>query len=180
MIRLLVALVVLAEIASFVLVGQAVGVLMTLLLVVAAALGGAALLRRGGGDAVRSMQEAMRQGRDPRPALLRGGFRVVAALLLVVPGFFGDAVALLLLLPPVQRVVAAALARRGLQAAGAATLHRSPPSGARPASPVDFPTSGFPAPPPRATPAAPVEDAEWEELSPSQRPTHRPSGWTRH
>jgi UPF0716 protein FxsA len=171
MVRLLLALVVLAEIASLVLVGQAVGVLGTLLLVVLAAVVGAALLRQQGGEALRSMRGALERGSDPRPALLRGGFRLVAALLLIVPGFLGDAVALLLLLPPVQRAAAAALARLGTRtgmrvvgARGTTTLRAGPPW-----SPSD--------------PRDAVPEAEWEEL-PSQRPTHRPSqgpsGWTRH
>ena len=70
---------------------------------VAAALLGASLLRRQGSDALASMRRTLDTGRDPRPALLRGGFRLVAALLLILPGFLGDLVALALLLPPVQR-----------------------------------------------------------------------------
>lgn len=164
MARLLAVAVILVEVASLILVGQAIGVLPTLLLVVLAALAGAALLRRQGADAVRGMRGALERGRDPRPALLRGGFRVVAALLLIVPGFASDLVALLLLLPPVQRVAAAALARRGLRVAEASRMEFEMRAGsARPAAPQDR-----------------VIDAEWEELPPSQRPTHRPSGWTRH
>lgn len=171
MARLLVVLLVLAEIASLILVGQALGVLLTLLLVLLAAVLGAALLRRQGGDAVRSMRGALQAGRDPRPALLRGGFRLVAALLLIVPGFLGDAVALLLLLPPVQKAAAQALARRST---GAVRVVRT----------TGFDPMGRPMPPARDPSVPPardgVEDAEWEELAPGKRPTHRPSGWTRH
>lgn len=164
MVRLLVAAVVLLEIASLILVGQAVGVLATLLLVVLAAFGGAALLRRQGSDAIRGMRGALERGRDPRPALLRGGFRVMAGLLLIVPGFASDLVALLLLLPPVQRAAAAALARRGVRMTEASRMEFELRAGpARPAPPQDR-----------------IVDAEWEELPPTQRPTHRPSGWTRH
>lgn len=166
MVRLLVVALVLAEIASLILVGQILGVLLALLLVVLAALGGGAILKRQGGDAIRGMRGALQVGRDPRPALLRGGFRVVAALLLIVPGFLGDLVALLLLLPPVQRALATALARHSL------TVVRAGRAGG-------LQTGPRPAPPP-AAPQDAVEDAEWEELSPGKRPTHRPSGWTRH
>jgi UPF0716 protein FxsA len=163
MARLLVAAVVLAEIASLLLVGQALGVLLTLLLVIAAALGGAALLRRQGSDALAGMRGALNRGRDPRPALLRGGFRLAAALLLIFPGFASDAVALLLLLPPVQGL----LTRR----------FKGPASGFVVA---DRFSAGPLAPrhePPRDRV---VDEAEWEEVAPPKRPTHRPSGWTRH
>ena len=163
MARLLVATLVLAEIASFVIVGQWVGVLGTLLLVVLAALLGVTLLRRQGGEALAQMRGTLRTGRDPRPALLRGGFRLVAALLLIVPGFLGDVVALLLLLPPVQRALAKRFARQGARI-------------------VALRTESFTAaaPPEARPPRDRVVDAEWEEIPPHQRPTHRPSGWTRH
>jgi UPF0716 protein FxsA len=162
MARLLVAALVLAEIASFVIVGQAVGVLGTLLLVVLAAALGIALLRRQGGEALAQMRGTLRTGRDPRPALLRGGFRLVAALLLIVPGFLGDIVAVLLLLPPVQR----ALARRfALQGARVVTLRSQHFAASRPVA---------------EPPSDSVVDADWEEVPMPKRPTHRPSGWTRH
>lgn len=167
MVRLAVVVLVLAEIASLVLVGQVVGVLGTLLLVVLAALAGAAILRRQGGEALRGMRGAMHQGRDPRPALMRGGFRLVAALLLIVPGFLGDILALLLLLPPVQRAIARGFARRGVRIVEAGRRGFE----ARP---------GRPAAPPRAPVADSVVDADWEEVAPPKQPTHRPSGWTRH
>jgi UPF0716 protein FxsA len=165
MVRLLVIALVLAEIASLILVGQAAGVLLTLLLVVLAALAGAGILKRQGSDAIRGMRGALSAGRDPRPALLRGGFRVLAALFLIFPGFLGDIVAVLLLLPPVQKAVSLALARRGLQPV-------------RTGGAGGFEATGRPMPP--APPRDAVEDAEWEELAPGKRPTHRPSGWTRH
>lgn len=163
MVRLLIIALVLAEIASLILMGQAVGVLLALLLVILAALAGAGILRRQGSDAIRGMRGALQTGRDPRPTLLRGGFRVVAALLLIFPGFLGDVVALLLLLPPVQKAAALALARRGLQ-------------GVRTGRAGSFEMTGRPAAPPQD----PVEDADWEEVAPGKRPTHGPSGWTRH
>jgi hypothetical protein len=47
-----------------------------------------------------------------------------------------------------------------------------------------FDPMGCPVPPARDPSVPPardaVEDAEWEELAPGKRPTHRPSGWTRH
>jgi UPF0716 protein FxsA len=162
MARLLVAGLVLAEIASLILVGRSLGVLLTLLLVVLAAVLGVAILRRQGSEALRRMRGSLQGGRDPRPALLAGGFRLMAALLLIVPGFLGDAVALALLLPPVQAAVARSLARRGLRMMPARRM-----------GPDVRPARSEP-------PQNRVEDADWEEVAPPKRPTHRPSGWTRH
>ncbi|HVG47011.1 MAG TPA: FxsA family protein [Rubellimicrobium sp.] len=164
MIRLAVVAYLLAEVASLALVGRWAGVLMTLLLVVAAALLGASLLRRQGGDALASMRRTLDTGRDPRPALLRGGFGLVAALLLIVPGFLGDVVALLLLLPPVQRLLARRLSARAASSSRV-VMTRTEVFGSRPT---------------RAPPQDRVVEAEWEEVPPPKRPTHPPSGWTRH
>jgi UPF0716 protein FxsA len=163
MARFLVAAFVLAEIASLIIVGQAVGLLLTLLLVIAAALGGAALLRRQGSDALAGMRGALNRGRDPRPALLRGGFRLAAALLLIFPGFLSDVAALLLLLPPVQQLMTRRF--KGRTSGFVMTeSFRSGPAEPRPTPPRD----------------RVVDEAEWEEVTPAKRPTHRPSGWTRH
>ncbi|WP_176559270.1 FxsA family protein [Rubellimicrobium roseum] len=164
MARLLLPLLVLGEIAGFVLVGRAVGVLGTLALVVLATALGVWLLKRQGAEAMASMRGTLQTGRDPRPALRRGGFGLVAALLLILPGFLSDVVAILLLLPPVQQAIARRFAARGVRIV---TMGRS---------------QGFgPAAPPR--PEAPrdrVIDAEWEDVAMPKNPTHRPSGWTRH
>ncbi|EYD74163.1 FxsA cytoplasmic membrane protein [Rubellimicrobium mesophilum DSM 19309] len=164
MARLLVAAYLLAEVASLVIVGNWIGVLGTLLLVVGAGLLGVALLRQQGSDALSAMRRSLDARRDPRPALLRGGFRFVAALLLILPGFLGDLVALALLVPAVQRLVGRTLAAR--TGARVATMRATEIYGVRPTS------SGVP--------RDRVVEAEWEEVPPPKRPTHRPSGWTRH
>lgn len=160
MARLLVAAFILAEIASLVIVGRWAGVLLTLLLVILAALLGAALLRRQGSDALASMRRTLDTGHDPRPALMRGGFGFVAALLLIVPGLLSDLVALALLVPAVQRAVARRLSPRG---GSRIVTMRTGAYSSRPGPPRDR-----------------VVDADWEEVPPPKRPTHRPSGWTRH
>ncbi len=161
MMRMTAAAWVLLEIAGFVLAGQALGLLATLLLAALAALAGLLLLRAAGGAALLEVRRALAMGRDPGPAIARGGFRLVAGLLLLLPGFVSDLAALALLLPPVQRAVLRSLAGRGRRA--------------RPPTAFDGP-----APRLRPGPGAPVEDADWEEVAPPKRPTHRPSGWTRH
>jgi UPF0716 protein FxsA len=160
MIRMGVAALVLLEIAGFVILGQRLGVLAVLALVLTGAVAGMALLRASGGAALVAVRRALAQGRDPGPAIARGGFRLVAGLLLLLPGFLSDLAALALLLPPVQRGVLRALASGGI---------------ARPAAPR-------PAPRAPSRPGIPPEipEADWEEVAPPKRPTHRPSGWTRH
>lgn len=160
MARLLIAAYLLAEVASLVVVGRGIGVLLTLLLVVLAALLGAGLLRQQGGEALASMRRSLDTGRDPRPALLRGGFRLVAALLLILPGFLGDLVAMALLVPSVQRFVARRLSGRSRWTVSAQSFGIDP---IRPGPSRDR-----------------IVEAEWEEVPPPKRPTHRPSGWTRH
>ena len=164
MARLLVVAYLLAEVASLVIVGNRLGVMATLLLVVAAALLGAALLRQQGSEALASMRRSLDARRDPRPALLRGGFRFVAALLLILPGFLGDLLALALLVPAVQRLAARRFAARS--GARVVTMRTTGFHGVRPAQPE--------------SPRDRVVEAEWEEVPPPKRPTHNPSGWTRH
>lgn len=165
MVRLAVAAYLLAEVASLVLVGRWAGVLLTLLLVVGAAVLGASLLRRQGSDTLAAMRRTLDSGRDPRPAILRGGFSLVAALLLILPGFLGDLLALALLLPPVQRLVTRRLAARtgGSSRVVMTRTETFAPRPTRPDAPRDH-----------------VIEAEWEEVPPPKRPTHPPSGWTRH
>ena len=162
MIRVTAVALVLLEIAGFVILGQRIGVWGVLGLVLLGAGMGILLLRAGGGAALIEVRRAMAQGRDPGPAIARGGFRMLAGLLLLLPGFFSDLAAIALLLPPVQRGVLRALTAGGIvRAAG------------RPADRADRPAS-------RASFRAGIPEADWEEIPPPKRPTHRPSGWTRH
>lgn len=159
MIRMTAVALVLLEIAGFVILGQRIGVLGVLALVLLGAAMGILLLRAGGGAALIEVRRAMVQGHDPGPAIARGGFRMLAGLLLLLPGFFSDLAAIALLLPPVQRGVLRALTAGGI----ARTAGR----------PADRPAS-------RASLRAGIPEADWEEIPPPKRPTHRPSGWTRH
>ncbi|MCC5987633.1 MAG: FxsA family protein [Pararhodobacter sp.] len=104
-------LLILVEIALFVLVGGRIGlwpVLALTLLSIFAGLGvlkwqgarGAALARGGLGHVT------------PGRFLAQGAFSVLAGALLLLPGFFTDIVGLLLLLPPLQRLLMRALAAR--------------------------------------------------------------------
>jgi UPF0716 protein FxsA len=143
------------EIALFILVGGAIGVLPTLMLVVLAAVAGLVVIRAQGLNALARLEAAIDHGDNPAGPIANGALKVIAGLLLVVPGFFTDALGLLLLLPPVRR----ALMRRG---AARVTVRATAYARAR-----------------RAGPARPAEtiDADYEIIGEQPRPPA--SGWTR-
>lgn len=96
---LLVLGLVLAEIATFILVGEAIGVLPTLALVLFGMVTGAVLLRRAGVSTLMRMRNEAAAGRMPARPLLDGAVGAVAALLIMLPGFLTDLIGLLLLIP---------------------------------------------------------------------------------
>jgi UPF0716 protein FxsA len=143
------------EIALFIVVGGAIGVLPTLMLVVLAAAAGIGVIRMQGANALARLQAAIDRGDDPAGPIAEGAIKAVAGVLLVVPGFFTDAVGLLLLVPPVRR----ALMRRGAGrvTVRAATYARTRRPGAmRPPQTID---------------------ADYEIVGEQPRPPG-PSGWT--
>ena len=103
MIRLALLLFPLLEIAGFILVGRAIGIVPTLGLVIGAAVVGLLLIRRAGLAVFREARLEMNAGRDPGGRIVRGFLTVLAGILLIVPGFLTDFAALALLLPPVHR-----------------------------------------------------------------------------
>lgn len=139
------------EIALFVQVGGLIGAGPVVALVLLAGLAGVALVRRHGPQTLATVQAALRRGEDPGEPILHAALLLVAAGLFVTPGFLTDAVALLLLLPVVRRAIYRRLRLRvATRAAG--TQRR----------------------------AETVIDGVFEDVTPPPRPTHPPSGWTRH
>ncbi|MDH4414523.1 MAG: membrane protein FxsA [Rhizobium sp.] len=92
----------LVEIASFIIVGQAIGVLATLALIILSTMLGVALLRFQGAGILRRLQSEAQKGLDPGRELVHAALLVVAAFLLIVPGFFGDIIGILLFIPFVR------------------------------------------------------------------------------
>lgn len=92
----------LIEIASFILVGQAIGVLPTLGLIILSVVVGVALLRFQGAGILRRLQTEAQRGIDPGRELVHAALLVVAAILLILPGFVGDIIGILLFLPFVR------------------------------------------------------------------------------
>ncbi|WP_212522916.1 FxsA family protein [Actibacterium sp. MT2.3-13A] len=147
----------LIEIALFVQVGGLIGLWPTLLIVVLTALLGTALMRNQGAQAMAQIRDSFNTLRDPAEPLAHGAMILFAGALLLTPGFFTDTVGFALLLPPVRRAV--------FRWAGKRVTVQSFSTGARPQ----------PGPHPGE-----VIDGEFTEVPPEKRPTHRPSGWTRH
>ena len=143
----------LAEIATFILVGGAIGVLPTIALVLLAGFGGVALIRWQGLQTLGRLQASLDAGGDPTGPLAHGALLAIAGILLVIPGFLTDIAALLLLVPAVRT----ALIRRG---AARTTVHVS--------------TFGR-----RARPRQPEEtiEADYEVVDDETRPRGN-SGWT--
>jgi UPF0716 protein FxsA len=102
----------LAEIAVIVAVGQAIGALVTVLLLVAVSMVGVAMLRRQGTRTLTAFTDAVRNRRDPQPEMVDGMLIGVAAALVLFPGFVSDVLALLLLFPPTRAVVRRRMLRR--------------------------------------------------------------------
>lgn len=167
------------EIALFIIVGGAIGVLPTLALVVLSAVAGSWLMRRQGMSAMADMQRAMTEARNPADPLAHGALILLAGMLLILPGFFTDALGVLLLIPPARRLLITRMSRRiRVQTAGFGASYgpgyggpsRGPHGG--PVIDADYSVvdddSGDHAPP-RPDPGL-IENP----------PRTRPSGWTRH
>jgi UPF0716 protein FxsA len=151
------------EIALFIKVGGAIGLLPTLGIILATGIFGAAIMRWQGLRALDRLRASMETGADPVGPLAHGALILVAGVLLLLPGFFTDALGILLLVPPLR----ALLIRWGASRATveAATYVRRPGGapGARPGRPETI-------------------EAEYEVVEP--RPGARGdgrggSGWTR-
>jgi len=93
---------VLAEIAAFILVGGAIGVLATLALTILGMVAGSMLLRWSGVATLARVRAEIAARRLPARPLADGAMLAIAALLIMVPGFITDIAGLLLLTPPVR------------------------------------------------------------------------------
>lgn len=102
----------LVEIALFVVVGRAIGLLPTLALVIVAAIAGGLLLRQQGLGVINRLRSNVSAGTIPGRTMFDGLLIGIAAVFLVLPGFLSDVVALALLVPAVRGWIFSALAGR--------------------------------------------------------------------
>jgi len=104
-----------AEIAVIVAVGQAIGALVTVLLLIAVSMVGVAMLRRQGTRTFTALGDALRNRRDPQPEMVDGMLIGLAAGLVVFPGFVSDVLALFLLFPPTRGLIRRRVIKRVAQ-----------------------------------------------------------------
>ncbi|WP_373355347.1 FxsA family protein [Pseudoroseicyclus sp. CXY001] len=154
----------LIEIALFVQVGGFIGLWPTLAIVLVTAILGTQLVRREGARAIGDLKRSFNELRDPSEPLAHGAMILVAGALLLTPGFFTDACGFALLVPPVRRQV-----YRWIRSKVVAQTFTYGSTGGQ----QSYPDSARPA-------REDVIDADFEEVTPGKRPTHEPSGWTRH
>lgn len=159
------------EIALFIQVGGLIGMWPTLGIVVLTAVLGTMMMRAQGALAMRDVQRSFSDLRDPTEPLAHGAMILVAGVLLLTPGFFTDALGLSLLIPQVRRAVFAYVAAR----VKVQTVHYGQ-AGPGPQSPRGPQPDG-----------EDIIDGDFHEVDedaaqvePPKRPTHRPSGWTKH
>ena len=119
----------LVEIALFVVVGRAIGVLPTLALVILAAVIGALLLRQQGLQAITRLRNNVNAGTIPGRTMFDAMLIGLAAILLILPGVLSDIAALVLLVPPVRGWLFTALAGRVTVVETTTTYRRYYPSG---------------------------------------------------
>jgi UPF0716 protein FxsA len=158
----------LIEIALFVQVGGAIGLFPTLAIVILTAILGTYLVRTQGFAALSNLRQSFSQLSDPTEHLAHGAMILFAGALLLTPGFFTDAVGFALMTPPVrQAIINYAKTRvtvQGFQATGDGnSMHfRSHTHGQRGQDDVI--------------------DGDFVEMDADsgKKPTHPPSGWTKH
>ena len=158
------------EIALSIQVGGWIGLWPTLGIVILTAILGTMLVKAQGRQALMNLQRSFSELNDPTEPLAHGAMVLIAGVLLLTPGFFTDAMGFALLIPTVRTAVYQYLRAR----ITVARFQMGPqhpfqdrgrdPFGARPQGPH----------------RPDVIDGEFHEVDPDKRPTHRPSGWTRH
>jgi UPF0716 protein FxsA len=99
------------EIALFIAIGQAIGILPTLLGIVLTGIAGALVLRWQGTGVLRQMQMRFSAGELPARQMGDAVLIGVAGVLLLIPGYFSDLVGLVLLIPFTRTLIYRLLAR---------------------------------------------------------------------
>ena len=92
-----------AELASIIMVGNALGVIPTLLLILAGGILGVGLIRSAGTSLAGALRSPVQASSLQKGIAGKAMARAVAGLLFLVPGFFSDLAGFLLLMPPVRQ-----------------------------------------------------------------------------
>ncbi len=102
----------LAEIATFIWVGERIGLWPTLASVILTAVVGTALLRRQGFAVLRRVGDSLQHNRLPVSEVFHGACLLCAGALLLTPGFLTDAVGFAMFVPAVRNHLGRALFAR--------------------------------------------------------------------
>jgi UPF0716 protein FxsA len=147
----------LIEITLFIQVGGLIGLWPTLAIVVITAVLGSWLVRQQGGRELARLRGSFATLNDPSEPLANGAMILFAGALLLTPGFFTDTIGFLLLIPPIR----AAAFRWIRSRVKVASFTMGNPTDQTPRT-------------------GPVIDGDFEDVTGGPKPTHPPSGWTRH
>ena len=112
-----------AEIVSFVLVAEQIGLLWALAILIVVSAMGPFIVRRVGFSVLAHTRERLARGEVPTRELLDGLVVLIGGVLICVPGFIGDAFGLLLMIGPVRALVIRASGNR-LAATSSDVSHR--------------------------------------------------------
>jgi len=94
-----------AEIASFVVVAEQIGLLWALVILVVVSALGPFIVRRVGFSVLAHTRDRLARGEVPTRELLDGLVVLIGGVMICVPGFVGDALGLLLMIGPVRHLV---------------------------------------------------------------------------
>ncbi|WP_332651104.1 FxsA family protein [Lysinibacillus sp. 54212] len=86
-----------AEIALFILVGNAIGVMPTLLFIIISGALGIGIAKKYGVKSFQAIQTKIAQGQPPGVALIEAFMIFVGAVLLIIPGFLTSIIGLMML-----------------------------------------------------------------------------------
>ncbi|MBO9473691.1 FxsA family protein [Shimia sp. R10_1] len=167
------------EIALFVSVGGAIGLWPTLAIVLLTAILGTHLVRSQGLAAIGNVQQSFNELNDPTEPLAHGAMILIAGVLLLTPGFFTDAVGFALLTPPFRSAVFQYARKRikvqsfSMGGSTGASFHAQSAkrhSGAQENEVIDG----------EFTEVDPSTEFAAKQDNQVKKPTHSPSGWTKH
>lgn len=145
----------LIEIALFIQIGGAIGLIPTLAIVVLTAILGTYLVRNQGLLAMSQIRSSFNELNDPTEPIVHGAMILFSGALLLTPGFFTDAIGFALLVPQVRSAAFHWLRKRvNVQSFGTphAQQHHQ----------------------------TTIIEGEFQEVDPNQKTKDGPSGWTKH
>jgi len=94
-----------AEIATFIQVGDIIGLWFTIAVIILTAIVGSMLVRKQGLEVLSKFKTNVESGDIPLEPAIHGMFLLVAGLLLITPGFLTDIIGFALLVPPLRSIL---------------------------------------------------------------------------